>query len=1033
MRNHATRGHGDQKTNKMEIDRERQAKASRDFEDEVNKARASHGLFPVHSNTDQPASSPDTEELSNSSTKPTFHATHSRRDLSEPLILPKLCTELGSSTQTQRTLQVALVEAASNRLARRSQVISRVMRSEAKLRTLNEALLPYRRRHPHWDYNLHAVLGFADPSQRADIDLRKAKMSPFTDDWINELYHASDTADVTKSEHPSAHGEGLHLWTWSPELRGVGQVREVRARWRRLRKSEKRMRWSHIMLRFLAVSSEQALAFLLVTDVIPFPSFESVMDVLLFLKRVRSDEINSKPQLRDQYLHILSQQRQPARWLYSIQKNHLELFLEECSDDEIKWLFEDLQSANADISYHGLLRFMDYFTKAGDVDGALKALNAIDLDIRLQSEDQLLSRCTNLLKLDSIISDGPSPNFRILPQLLEAGVKPNLVLHNLMLKNAVNLGASVVAWDLYHYLRRHDLPTDARTYMVLMKDALARRDEEALRGLLTTINTRTDLLDDPYLMTCVLTLIRVEGRKMRQQTGLVFSNMIQVYSRTFTLAPLKHLGMLGESTWSSSNQNKSNPETDTLAFVVQSYVLAQQSSMVVHSLWDRIERLRSQGDELVLALTRCLPFYDGFIVFFARRTETLTKCLQVLQLMLDRNVQPSATTWGSIALAFERNGQFQAAEDVKNMMDRQGLNIEFPPHSQRGNLHRSGGLPLAHYTPLSETELENRVKEQEFEDTVEDVTPYTELQHRSVGENQPSGTLNIGVCSSLSEQGPGYTDDVTPLHENHSTPTSPGQVHGQSADDRGHHVRGQENQKDAPIHKSPMKKLHSFEEVIAQMNEDQLNVLVQDHPLGGPGRFARVQEGNAPLPTPSNLAVSTSESRPPYDDGFCDGFVGDAHRDSCETTARNPFRVVSEGSNLVFTSLPAGTGTEVGYHLARTTEDQQITERKAEGKSTGDPGEGGAECESHDEQKQAARDQHIEDNENTVERYTTSTTKVIKAPAPLPRKSRKARRRSLPFIHSPDAILDNLMKPRLLRKRSERPAMPDEAEKRSKR
>jgi hypothetical protein len=1025
----------------MESVCERLIKASRDFEDEVNEARAKHGLFPVRNDNDQPALIPGAPELSESSTEPTFHATRSHRGLREPLILPKLRTESGSSTQTQQILQVALVEAASNRLDCRSQVISRVMRSEAKLRTLHKMLFPYRRRHPHWDYNLYAVLGFADSIQRADNDLRKAKISPFTDDWINELYHVRDIAGATRSEQPSSHGEGPHLWTWSPELREDGQFREVHARWRRLRTAEKRSRWSHIMLRFLAVSAEQALAFLLVTDVEPFPSFESVMDVLLYLKRIRSDEINSRPHLRAQYLHILSQQRQPTRWLYQIEKKHLELFLEECSGDQVEWLFKDLQSANMDIGYHGLLRFMDHFIENGDVDGALKALNAIDLDIRLQSEDQLLSRCTNLLKLDSITSDGPSPNFRILPRLLEAGVKPNLVLYNLMLENAVNLGASAVAWDLYRYLHQHDLPTDARTYMVLMKDALAHRDEEALRGLLTTVNVRMDLLDNPYLMTCVLTLIRVQGRRTKQTPGSVFSNMLEVYSRTFTIAPLKHLGMLNESTWSSPNMNKANPEIDTLAFVVQSYVLAQNSSMAVYSLWDWIECLRAQGDELALSLTRCLPFYDGFVVFFARRTETLPKSLQVLQLMLDRNVQPSATTWGSIALSFEQNGQFKAAEDVKNMMDQQGLRIGFPLRRKRGTtisaekalVHRSGGLPLAHKTQTAETEPEDRIEKQELKDAVDDTSPYTELQHRSVRENQLSGKLDISGCSIKSEQGLGNTDDVIALQGNHSTPISPGQQQGQTIDNRGHHVRGQEKQKDAPVYKSSMK-FRSFKEVITQMNEDQLNVLVQDHPLGRPRRFSRVQPGNAPLPTPLNLAVSTAESTPPYDDGFAGGFASDAHPHPYGTTASNKFPVASEASNLIFTSLLAGTGNEVGSQPLRTTEAQQVTEQEAEGSPLGDLDGRDAECESNDEQQQAVRDQHTEANEDTVERYSIGTTKSTamgKAPAYKPRKSRKARRRALPFVHSPDATMDNLLKPSLTQNGNKRPAKAHEAEKRS--
>jgi hypothetical protein len=1020
-RNSPNSGHGDQTNIELESNRERWTKELRDLEDEVKKLRADHGLFPVPVDTNQPAAISGPGELCESSTKPTIHATYSRSGLSEPLILPKLCAEW-ASTRQQKTLRLALVEAASNRLQRRSQVISQVMRSEVKLKLLKELLFPYQRRPPKWERNLYKLLHFADSAQRAERDIPSIEISPFTDDWINDLYQARYTINATEFKHLYPPREEFHDCKSSPDLREDWQLQQVFRGWMHLLTAEKLMRWPHIMLKFLAVSTEQALAFLLVTNVTPFPSFESVMDVLLHLKSTRNDEINSRPELRDRYLHILSQQRQPTRWLHQIEKGHLELFLEECSGDECARLFEDFQGANIDISYLGLLRFMDHFIKDGDVDRALKALNAIDLDIRLQPEQQLLSRCTNLLKLDSITSDGPSPNFRILPQLLEAGVKPNLILHNLMLKNAVNLGASVVAWDLYRYLRDHDLPTDARTYMVLMKDALARRDEEGLRELLTTINTRTDLLGDPYLTTCILTLIRVHGRQSRVTPSIVFSKMLEVYSRTFTIVPLKHLGLLRESTWSNSSLGQPHPEIGTLAFVVQSYVLAQQSSAVVQSLLDRIEYLRLEGDKLALALTRCLPFYDGFIVFFARTTETLPNCLKVLQLMLDRKVQPSATTWGSIALAFEKNGQFQAAEDVKKMMYRQGLTMELPLHRKRGVsdsaeaalAHRSNGVPVANQSPARDAEQEDQFEEQEFKDAVDDTAPSADLQHCSVPECQQSSSLDISGCSNLIEQSAGYTDDVTQLQAKHSALISPGQREGQTADNWGRHVlQGQENQKDAPVPKPSM--FGSFKQVIEQMNEDQLDILMLDRSLLSPRNASPVQQGNPPLPSPLNQPASTSESNPPYADDFDDGFIRDTYPDRHEITANNTSHVATEASDLFFTGLISGTGDEVSSDLVRTTEAQQITEQTAEGRTSREPDGKDVECKSNDDRRRTARNKQPEDNGADAEKVSNSATKrrVSKVVSLRPRMSRRSRKYSLPFVRSPAAVLENLNSPKL--------------------
>lgn len=324
------------------------------------------------------------------------------------------------------------------------------------------------------------------------------------------------------------------------------------------------------------------------------------------------------------------------------------------------------------------------------------------------------------------------------------------------------MGASIVAWDLFHYLREHDLPTDARTYLVLMQDALARQDAEGLQELMTTINARNDLCDNPHLIAFTLTVIRVQGQESKLSPTVVFTNMLALYSRTFSTAPLKHLKIVSGSSPSAPAKHEVEPDMDTLAYVVQSYILAQQSSMVVQSLWDWTEKLRLAEDELALGLTQCLLFYDGFIAFFARNSQTLPKCLQIVQSMLDRKIQPSAMTWGILALAFTRHGQLEAAKEVKSLMYRQGLHLtekttrwmmELTPHPASphpASPHPASPNPASPYS-ASMDEAFGKRPEGVFSDVQ---SPSTYVEQESQFEDEDFKVITASNMPQLRQEGP---------------------------------------------------------------------------------------------------------------------------------------------------------------------------------------------------------------------------------------------------------------------------------------
>ncbi|KAF7509895.1 hypothetical protein GJ744_007406 [Endocarpon pusillum] len=803
-RNHATNGPCELEDNEIKHGTQEPKAGSGNHGAEGQGITANQDLLSDQDETEQATGELCPIESSITSNQPIFHATYYTNNDRRTLRLPEIPSDWDSGDvrghlsflRRRNILRAAFLEAASNRVHLRSQIISRLAKSEAKLKTLFNLLYPYRRRPPKWSRNMYALFHFRKSTVLNDSRIPGLSISPLAADWCQDLLqdgHISEACETREYLQERVRG-------FMPDTHMDMHLREARIRWFRVPHRQKMIRWPHIMLKCLTVSTEQALRFLLVTDIKPFPTFESVMDVLLYLRRARAHEINAKPELGKLYQQVLSRQRQPRRWIYHIERKHLDLLLEDCSADQGKVLFKKLLGANIYLTYHCMLIFMDFFTRIGEIDLALRALNRIDPDVRLRSDQRLLSRCTNLLKLDSISSDEGSPNFRILPQILKAGVKTNLVLHNMILKNAVNMGASIVAWDLFHYLRDHDLPTDARTYLVLMQDALARQDVEGLEELITAIWARNDLIANPHLIAFTLTVIRVQGQESKLSPTVVFSDMLALYGRTFSRAPLLHLEMVSGSSPSAFNQHQVVPDMDTLAYVVHSYILAQQSPTVVQSLWDRTEQLHSEEDQLALGLAQCLPFYDGFIAFFARRIQTLPKCLQIVQLMLDRKISPSATTWGILALAFTRYGQLEAAGEVDTLMYRQGLRptektirlmMELTPQPARPDFvstdedfgKQPEGTSLDVRSPTSDFEQESQFEEEDFIDATASNMPPLQQE----GPSLPNTLIQLdSITTSNSAYGETSVDglfDHAQLtqrgeapNDSHEATTEPGPV-----------------------------------------------------------------------------------------------------------------------------------------------------------------------------------------------------------------------------------------------------------------
>lgn len=473
---------------------------------------------------------------------------------------------------------------------------------------------------------------------------------------------------------------------------------EIRQRYIVMSAEVRKTQLSDILVGCLLIGPEITLRVLEGLPVIR-SNFHVRMDCLLKLRRDKRlwSEIETghrRPSLKSRFYKELEALRERVSLpRYALNAGHAALILEEATTlEQGLRFFERYTATYLDREFSVVLKFVDFFTRWEDSEAALDALRLIKPEEISASNEHVLSRCVNLLKLDTIDSHGDSKNFKILPQLLELGVKPTISIHNMIIMNAIKAKAPRVGWDLYEYLKAENLETNSITHLLLMKDAFARQDVSGLNNILSAIHKREDLYHDPYLVGCTMNIIRIiYTYEKHAAPAETFSHILSVHNRAWLPDIYISLKMIQPSSLSTlippdkpplSNPNPPTltaPPPSSIAWTILQYCLTQRSTPTVSSLWTSLTRAILASDPWILPAARLENLYAGFIVFFGRSPHTLGLAVDVVQFMLDYSPHlccaPTGFTWTRLMCGYLRQGQYVEAEQIRELMSRKGIKL----------------------------------------------------------------------------------------------------------------------------------------------------------------------------------------------------------------------------------------------------------------------------------------------------------------------------------------------------------------------
>jgi pentatricopeptide repeat protein len=478
--------------------------------------------------------------------------------------------------------------------------------------------------------------------------------------------------DERGEDHPNAQNFLDHHRALAAKFIGDGSFEPIEERWRRIHYNRRRSVSIQVLVGCLARSAKDGLTAL---RCMPFamPNFSIRADSLFNLRYGRWEEIQADRELSKLFWNEVHRLRKPDRWpTKRMRDSHLDLLLQNTSEQEQRVMLLNYWEKYCDqpVKDSTLLSLVDYHIRINDSDSALSMLRRVSAAELQSKSPDVMRRCTNLLRLETVLRDGQSHSFKVLPAMLEMGVPPDDIIYDYVTYKSVRLELPAVAWDIFRHAKGQGVTLSPRVHLMLLKDSHLRKDANAMNEMLSTIQKSADLYQHPPIVAYMIHVVRsICIYERGTGPGETLARMLPIYDKAYPRAPLERLGIVRPRKTQLGDIELPEPSPLSLAFLIFSYVMIQRDEWVVDHFWDMLTaKLDKQDPEIQQAATHSL-FYDGFIRFYAKQESTIPRALTVLRYMLQHDkCRPGHKTWSMVIEMFLKHRQEESAEEIRQLM-----------------------------------------------------------------------------------------------------------------------------------------------------------------------------------------------------------------------------------------------------------------------------------------------------------------------------------------------------------------------------
>ncbi|KAG0651811.1 Pentatricopeptide repeat-containing [Hyphodiscus hymeniophilus] len=375
-------------------------------------------------------------------------------------------------------------------------------------------------------------------------------------------------------------------------------------------------------------------------------------------------------------------------------------------------LFQILKAADHPLTKHTLMHFPSQLRLSNGPDERIDILRRLRQAGSDFNSVEVLSVCATLLQRKNRSSE-------VFELMLDCGMKPNIIIYNVLLQNSVEAGDPETAWQIHDMMIENGIETDAYTYSLLLMDGKLRGDRSSIKRILNIVGERG--MRNAHIATDILHTIYISRQehnlspRREAKPAKLFERMLKTYQQYFRLEPLTRLvpwlDLMCPTYASSLKCNDSDlllpskdslmvPEVPTLVVMLTALMKECSEPVLIVRLYNDFHDLVIAGDPTATALAKSTHLYNIILMALGRFQETLVLCPRLIGDMLSPHVaertsvtidsqstveeqptsepssnpqrlhpKPDVYTWSILLKVFMDHGQPRAAEKVLSMME----------------------------------------------------------------------------------------------------------------------------------------------------------------------------------------------------------------------------------------------------------------------------------------------------------------------------------------------------------------------------
>ena len=448
--------------------------------------------------------------------------------------------------------------------------------------------------------------------------------------------------------------------------------------------------WHTMMLWALRNSPERALKLLDASIVTPQlrPARHVVEDCLNYLTTFYLKKSSVDPLIVDTLLRLVCNfaEASAARsaGFSSFPQPAVYLLLQHCKGQEIEALFATLCRHNMTLHPFTLFHFLGKFVDMGKIELSLEILRHLVITSANFTSDIFQSACVKLLRGPVHTENRYNIQSSILTQVLEAGIRPGIIMCNVIILNAIEAGDYQTAWHMFDLARENGLRPDATTYSIMLKGVKSNSNFDIIDHVIHNAEGQGHLPQDRWLVGDVLHAMFIKELVRNQENP--FTALLRIYTRYCDVGPLRDLSLISDIVKTPLNFRRQvqSPSSWTIGLMIMAYIKQHQDSAHLAQRYTRYHKLVVEGHSLLAPTAQGDYIYNAFILALGRRPQSLRYCVDVIKDMLPspREVHdakpikvaiPTVRTWSILAAAYFHHGQQLAAKKVLKMMEARGL------------------------------------------------------------------------------------------------------------------------------------------------------------------------------------------------------------------------------------------------------------------------------------------------------------------------------------------------------------------------